>query len=96
MKIKIEFIGFPQIYNLFQEEFSEFNFYGNTLPELINALIEHNEIQLKESLWDSRLERLDPTVQIMINNKLISKDKISEETIKEGDVVTLMRLLAGG
>lgn len=89
-------MGFHQIYNLLPEGLPEFNFQGRTLLELVNELIERNGVQFKESFWDSRLEALDPTIQIMINNRLIPKDKIPEEIIKDGDIVTFMKLLAGG
>lgn len=96
MNIRIEFIGFPLIYDLFPEGFNQYNFRGTTLSELINNLINHSEARLKESLLDLRLKALDPTIQIMVNKKIIPREKISEETIKDGDLVTFMKLLAGG
>jgi sulfur carrier protein ThiS len=96
MNITIEFIGFPLIYDLFPEGFNSYNFQGDTLADLICDLVNRGEPKVKESLLDLRLKALDPTIQIMINKKLVSKDKISEEKIKEGDLVTFMRLLAGG
>ena len=96
MNIKVEFIGFPVIYDIFPEGPHPYAFPGDTLPELIQSLIERNGARLKESLLDTRTQSLDPTIQVMINKKFLLKEEIPSRRIKEGDQVTLLKLLAGG
>ena len=96
MNIKIEFIGFPVIYDIFPEGPHPYAFPGETMPELIQSLIERNGTRLKESLLDTKTQSLDPTIQVMINRKFIPKDEIPSRRIEEGDHVTFLKLLAGG
>jgi sulfur carrier protein ThiS len=96
VNIRLEFIGFPIIYDLFPEGQHPYSFPGRTLPGLIEDLVAHEDPRVKESLLDPGTKSLDPTIQIMINRKLIPKEKISEQKVEEGDQVTFMKLLAGG
>jgi len=96
MNVRIEFIGFPVIYDLFPEGPHPFTFRGETLIELAEDLITQNDPRVKESLLDPGTESLDPTIQIMINRKLIPRDHIKKQRIQEGDQITFMKLLAGG
>jgi len=96
MNIQIEFIGFPLIYDLFPEGLHPFSFSGNRLMQLLEDLIARHGARVKESLSDPGKNSLDPAIQIMINKKLILKNKISEQRIEEGDQITFMKLLAGG
>jgi sulfur carrier protein ThiS len=94
--IRLEFIGFPIIYDLFPEGRHSYSFPGGTLPGLIEDLVAHEDPRVKESLLDPGTNSLDPTIQIMINRKLTPKEKISGQKVEEGDHVTFMKLLAGG
>jgi sulfur carrier protein ThiS len=96
MKIKIEFIGFPIIYDLFPEGQHSYSFPGGTLPGLIEDLAAHEDPRVKESLLDPGTGSLDPTIQIMVNQKLVPKTRIQEQEIGEGDHITFLKLLAGG
>jgi sulfur carrier protein ThiS len=96
MNIKIEFIGFPVIYDLFPEGPHSYTLPGDTLSQLIENLVAHSDPRVKESLLDPGTKSLDPTIQIMVNRKLVSKDQIQEQKVREGDQVTFMKLLAGG
>jgi sulfur carrier protein ThiS len=96
MNIKIEFIGFPIIYDIFPEGPHPFAFPGETLSELIQSLIERSGVRVKESLLDPREQSLDPAIQVMINKKFLPKEEISWRRIDEGDHVTFLKLLAGG
>jgi sulfur carrier protein ThiS len=96
MNIKIEFIGFPVIYDIFPEGPHPYAFPGGTLPELIQSLIERNGTRVNESLLDPRTQSLDPTIQVMINKKFLPQQEISRHRIGEGDHVTFLKLLAGG
>jgi len=96
MNIKIEFIGFPVIYDFFPEGAHLYTFSGNTLSQLVHDLIIRNGTRVQESLLDPGTQSLDPTIQIMVNQKLIPRGKTEEQKIKEGDHITFLKLLAGG
>ena len=96
MNIKVEFIGFPVIYDIFPEGSHPYAFPGEAMPELIQNLIERNGTRVKESLLDTRTQSLDPTIQVMINKKFLPQQEIPRHRIGEGDHVTFLKLLAGG
>jgi len=96
MIIKIEFIGFPVIYDLFPEGTHPYCLSGKTIPELLEELIAGYGQRLKESLLDIGTNKMDPTIQVRINGKFILKEEIWREEIREGDRVAFLKLLAGG
>jgi sulfur carrier protein ThiS len=96
MVIKIEFIGFPVIYDLFPEGTHSYSLSGKTIPELLEALIDGYGQRLKESLLDIGTNKMDPTIQMRINGKFILADEIQTYEIHEEDRVTFLKLLAGG
>jgi sulfur carrier protein ThiS len=96
VNIRLEFIGFPVIYDLFPEGPHLYTFAGNILAQLIEELVAHEDSRVKESLLDPGTKSLDPTIQIMVNQKLVSRTKIQEQEVGEGDQITILKLLAGG
>ncbi len=96
MYIRLEFVGFPVIYDLFPEGSHPYILVGNALVQLIEDLAAHEDLRVKESLLDPETGTIDPTIQIMINRKLIPKDQIQYQKIEEGDQITFLKLLAGG
>ncbi|MBM4330618.1 MAG: MoaD/ThiS family protein [Deltaproteobacteria bacterium] len=96
MNIKIEFIGFPVIYDIFPEGPHTYTFTGETVLALVKDIVGKNVPKVKESLMETKAETLDPTIQIRINGKFFSKDEISLIKIAEGDQVAFLKLLAGG
>jgi len=96
MIIKIEFIGFPVIYDLFPEGAHPYSFSGRTIPQLGEDLIDKHGQRFAEALLDARTKKMDPTIQIRINGKFILTDEIQTHEIHEGDHVTFLKLLAGG
>jgi sulfur carrier protein ThiS len=96
MKIKIEFIGFPIIYDLFPEGAHPYSFSGNTIPQLVEDLIDKHGQRVKEALLEAGTKRMDPTIQIRINGKFILADDFQTYKMQEEDHVTFLKLLAGG
>lgn len=96
MNIQIEFIGFPGIYDIFPEGSHPYSFQGESLPQLLQHLMERDDQRTAESLMDVRTRSLDRTVQIRVNGEFIEAGQIQEQKIQEGDHVTFLRLLAGG
>jgi sulfur carrier protein ThiS len=96
MKIRIEFIGFPLIYDLFQQGAHPYTLAGETVAQLIDELISQKGSLVQESLLVPGTKELDPTIQIRINTKFISRDEIPQQKLEDGDHITFFRLLAGG
>ena len=95
MDIKVEFIGFSVIYDLFPEGLHPYPVPGDTLSQLIEELVAHNDPRMKESLLDPGTKSLDSTIQIMVNKKIVPKDQIQEQKIQEGDRVTFLKFAGG-
>ena len=96
MNLKIEFIGFPVIYDLFPEGGHPYSFPGNSIPQLAEDLIAKHGQRLKEALLEAGTKGMDPTIQVRINGKFILKEEICREEVREGDQVAFLKLLAGG
>ena len=96
MNIRLEFIGFPVIYDLFPVGSHAYTIAGNTLAQLIEDLAAHEDLRVKESLLDPATGTIDPTIQVMVNQKLVRKDQIQNQKIEEGNQVAFLKLLAGG
>ena len=97
MNIKIEFIGFPVIYDLFPEGATPvFVFRGDSIPQLVEDLIAKHGQRLEEALWEAGTKRMDPTIQMRINGSFILREEIPKQEIRQGDHVTFLKLLAGG
>ena len=96
MNIKIEFIGFPTIYERFPAGSHSYNFPGNSLIHLITDLIARHDSRLKESLLDPVTGSLDPAIQIIINQNMVSREQIQIWEIEEDAQITFLKLLAGG
>ena len=96
MNIQLEFIGFPVIYDLFPAGSHSYALSGDTLARLIEDLAVHEDPRVQESILDPGRGTIDPTIQIMINQKLVPKDQIQCQKIGEGDQITFLKLLAGG
>jgi sulfur carrier protein ThiS len=96
MNIKIEFIGFPVIYDLFPEGGHTYSFAGDSIPQLVEDLIAQYGQRLKDAFLDAGTNKMDPTIQMRINGKFILTDEIQTYEIHEGDHVTFLKLLAGG
>ena len=94
--IHITFVGFPKIYDFFQKDHINYYFSGNTLRDLVDDLIVRYGQQVKDSLWDERINRLDPCIQIVLNEKDVTSGDLRYVKLSEGDQVTFLRLLAGG
>jgi sulfur carrier protein ThiS len=96
MNVWIEFMGFPAIYHLFPEGLHPYRFEGTTLMDLVRDLADRRPPEVRESLLEGSTQSLDPTIQITINGRFVSKDEILRKKIHEGDRVAFLRLLAGG
>jgi sulfur carrier protein ThiS len=96
VNIRLEFIGFPMIYDLFPDGSHPYTLSGDTLAQLIETLTAHEDPRVQESILDPGRGTIDPAIQIMINRKLVPKTEIQEQEVRDGDHITFLKLLAGG
>lgn len=96
IQIEIIFIGFPKIYDYFRRDQVNHSFSGKTLSDLVTDLITHHGEPIRKSLLEERTQKLDPTIQVRINEKFVKGQDFDRQIIEKGDKVVFLRLLAGG
>ncbi|NIM97211.1 MAG: hypothetical protein GTO24_03710 [candidate division Zixibacteria bacterium] len=94
--IEIVFVGFPRIYDFLKRDRIRYSFSGRTLKDLIDDLLVQYGQHVEESFWDERVNGLDPSIQIMINEKHVRSADPQNVELSQGDQVTFLKLLAGG
>ena len=94
--VEIELVGFPILYDFLKSDRIRHIFSGHTLKDLIEDLFHNYGEKIKETFWDRRIDRLDPTIQVMINGKFVKASDPQSVEISKDDHVTFFRLLAGG
>ena len=96
IQIEILFTGFPKIYDFFSRSRITYVFSGETVLDLVQDLIAHYGKPVMGALLDERTQRLDPTIQVRINEKYVRGEDLGRQGIEQGDKVIFLRLLAGG
>ena len=92
--VEITLVGFPILYDVLESD--RIIFSGHTLKDLIEDLFRNYGEKIKGNFWDQRIDRLDPTIQVMINGKFVKASDPQSVEISKDDHVTFFRLLAGG
>jgi MoaD family protein len=73
----------------------EVEFAGHTVNDLIEHLVAQYGRKAKQALFDER-GQLDPVVQILLNGEeWVTHDRL-DRTLKDGDQLMFMLMLAGG
>jgi molybdopterin converting factor small subunit len=94
MKISIEFLGLPMISDVVGKKKLQLNISGETVKDVIGELIRRYGKKVRDAFYDAE-GNFDLMIQIAHNGKsFIPSDKYL--TLKEGDSLTFMLLLAGG
>lgn len=96
IQIEIHFIGFPKVYDFFSCNRITHAFSGKTVLDLVQDLIAHYGKPVMGALLEERRQRLDPTIQVRINEKCVKGEDLGHRGIEQGDKVLFLRLLAGG
>jgi sulfur carrier protein ThiS len=96
INIEVVFIGFPKIYDFFLGDRVRHSFSGKTLSDLLEDLIAHYGEPVRKFLLEKSTQKLDPTIQVMLNGNRVRREDFHRHAIEEGDTLTLLRLLAGG
>lgn len=95
MKISVEFLSVPIVTKIVGGKSISFDFSGQTVDDLFNEMINKYGRKLRRFLFDDA-GKLDMVFKILLNKKeWIRRDQMNK-TLKDGDQVTLMMLVAGG
>ena len=94
--IEIKMVGFPTLYDFLKRDRIRHVFAGHTLKHLIEDLFHAYGEKIKDAFWDQRINRLDPTIQVMINGEFVESCDFENVEISEDDHVSFLKLLAGG
>ena len=102
ISIQIKFMGFPKLFGLFPYGFSGYDFSGRTLLDLIRELVGNDKEALYQSFFPDQDSMIDPTIQVCIQSResrpeyVNKQEAFDQKMLRDGDLVTFMRLLAGG
>lgn len=95
MNIVVEFIGFPELKNVIEKKSMDVDFPGNTFSDLLKHLQKKYKENFKKAVLDSN-GNVEPTVQILKNEKSwVKRDSMSLE-IQEMDKIIFLRMMGGG
>ena len=94
-KINVEFLSLPIVTKIVGSKFLTLDFSGQTLNELIHEIINRYGQELRSFLLDES-GKLDRTFKVHLNKKEWIPPEQMNKTLKDGDQVTLMMLVAGG
>ena len=73
----------------------EVEFPGATVNDLIESLVERYGQKARQALYDEK-GKFDPLVQILLNGEeWVTQDQL-DTTLKDGDSLVFMMMMAGG
>jgi hypothetical protein len=94
MQVRIKILDLPELAKLFGRREFPFSFSGETLKDLLQALLARYGSALEGILLDSR-GRWDPAIQIIVKGRLCA-EAIDPVPLEEGDCLAFVVLLEGG
>ncbi|MEW6375662.1 MAG: MoaD/ThiS family protein [Thermodesulfobacteriota bacterium] len=95
MKINVEFLGLPMVSGVIGKKKLELDVSGETVKDVIDELIKRYGKKVRDAFYDAE-GNFDLMIQIALNGKsFIPADK-HHSSLKEGDSLIFMLLLAGG
>ena len=95
MKVKIEIVGDPMLSDVIGKKKFELEVPGKTVKDLIEELIGKYGGKVRNVLYGEK-GTFDPMIQIALNGeKWIPADR-HDTTLRDGDTLIFMILLAGG
>lgn len=95
MKVNLDVKLVPALSKVVGRDQFEFDFEGDTVGDLVKALVTRYGAKAKTALYDSR-NQFDGMIQVILNNEeWIRADRL-ETQLKPNDRVSLMLLIAGG
>lgn len=95
MKVWIKILDLPELVSVFGERKFAFSFLGETLQDLLRALLAHYGPALSRIILDHE-GRLNKAIRVIVNGRLCAPRQDSPVFLKEGDQVAFVVFLAGG
>ena len=95
MKVKLQLMALPALARAMGGKKLEVDFPGEKVADLIDYLVREYGRAAREALLDDE-GKVDPIIQILVNEKeWVVHDEL-DVPLKEGDSVILMLLVVGG
>lgn len=91
MNIKVRV---PLSFQRFTRDKAEFECHGDTVEELLSNLVNQYH-GIKEMLYDEE-GMIRPALCLFVNGKIVRLTKKEKISLKEGDEILIMQLIAGG
>jgi len=95
MKVRVEALGLPTLSAIIGKKVTVEMPPGH-ITDLIQLLVRRHGNKVRQVLLDAQGE-LDLTIQVMLNDDgFVSREKLPQTPLNEGDLVRLMLLAGGG
>jgi molybdopterin converting factor small subunit len=95
MKVKVKFLGFPDLKRKLGGDEIDLRLHGPTLSDLLDSLRERCGQEVAQVLLDEE-GKVDQTIQIIRNGKeWLSRDEL-DQPLRDGDSITFLLMMAGG
>jgi molybdopterin converting factor small subunit len=95
MKITVKFLGMPNVAKIVGRKSVPLDFPGRTVSNLIEHIVDRYGPKVRKFLLD-KSGRLDISFQVLLNGKEWISRKKMKRILKDGDIVRIMMLVAGG
>jgi molybdopterin converting factor small subunit len=97
MKITIQILGLPDLSQALGTRETEVDVPGRTVTvqHALDHLVQHFGPPVRKALYD-RQESLNPMIQIALNGKTFIPSDSLDTSLREGDILIFMLLMAGG
>lgn len=95
MKVKIEFLGFPDLIKALGSKQIELSLNQERLKDVLESLEDKFPHHIRDALLD-RAGKLDPAVQVLLNGQEWLTHDSLDTKLNDGDKLTFMMLVAGG
>ncbi len=95
MNITVEFLSMPNVTKIVGKKSVSLDFPGKTVSDLIEHIAALYGPRVRKFLLDES-GRLDMHFQVLLNGKDWISRKEMDKALKEGDIVRIMMLTAGG
>ena len=95
MAITIEFVSLPTVVKMIGSKTISMDYSGQTVEELVHQVAEKYGKEVKRFLLDEN-GRMDMSLKAVCNKEEWLKPDEMQRPLKDGDLVSIMMLVAGG
>jgi molybdopterin converting factor small subunit len=95
MAVTVEFLSLPNVANIVGSKTIAMDYSGQTVEELIHEVTEKYGTKVRQFLLDEN-GRLDMMLKVMCNREEWIQREQMQRPLKDGDLITIMLLAAGG